>query len=306
MKYGYTRALSALMLTLLAAQGAVALTFKSVTAPAALIYSPDANVQATGRIRVVHDAYSGPFCVVLTQLSLLPAPVAPAEGLSYALYQPDTSPTYRLSLDGAPTNSTEVLTGNFAANPSSKRPFIDLGFAAFAYPSTLPPPGTYTATIRANLYASDYPPTGAPTDTTTFAVTVTVSSVTDISIVPTGSPFSVASTTANLSFGVLSANATRALDLLVRANVRYSLSLVSSNGGALANQADGSLIGYSLAAAGLPVSLQAGVASFIGVNAVATYSKPAKYGLSVSIRPFADFPVEGTYSDLVTVNVIAP
>jgi hypothetical protein len=294
------------MMGFLAASGAFALTFKSVTAPATLVYSPDAIVQTTGRIRVVHDSYSGPFCVVLTQLSLLPAPVAPAEGLSYALYQPDTSPTYRLSLDGAPTNSTEVLTGSFATNPSYKRPFVDLGFAVFAYPSTLPPPGTYTATIRANLYASDFPATGAPSDTTTFAVTVTVSSVTDISIVPTGASFSVASTAANLSFGVLSANATRALDLLVRANVRYSLSLVSANGGALSNQADGSLIGYSLAASGSVVPLQAGVASFVGVNADATYSRPAKYGISVSIRPFADFPVEGTYSDLVTVNVIAP
>jgi hypothetical protein len=281
-----------------------ALSIKSIQAPAALVYSPDGTAQTTSRVRVMHDGVPGDFCVVFTQLSLVPVSVAPAESLTYGLYWPDTSPTYRLALDGMPANANEVLSGTFL--DTSKKPFMDLGFAILVSSATMPPPGTYTATILASLYPMRYPVSGMPTDTQTFTVTVTVPSLTDLSIVPSGSPFSVSSTNASLSFGVLKAGATHSLDLMVRSNVRYSVSLLSANGGSLANSADGSLVGYDLLADGIAVTLAPGVASVIALNAPATYSKPVARGITIRIRDFSDFPVEGTYMDSITVNVSAP
>jgi len=284
-----------------------ALTIKSVAAPAALSYSPDGAVQTASRVRVAHDSFSGDFCVVFTQLSLVPVTASPAEPLSYGLYWPDTAPTYRLALNGLPANANEVLSGTFLQNSNiNKKPFMDLGFAIIVSPATMPPPGTYVATISAAVYPMAYPVSGSPSDAQTFTVTVTVPSLSDLSIVPTGSPFSVSSTSGSLSFGTLKAGATRDLDIVVRSNVRYSVSLLSANGGSLANSADGSLVGYALTADGVPVSLSPGVASVIALNAPATYGNPVARGITVRIKDFADFPVEGTYTDSITVNVSAP
>ncbi len=282
-----------------------ALSLKNITAPATLVYSPDSIVETTASIRVAHDAYLGPFSVVLTQISLVPASDPSAETLSFGLYKPDTSPTYRLSLNGFPANETEVLSGAFDS-ANSKKPFMSLGFAVIVSPSSLPPPGNYVATIRADLYASAFPVSGGAVDTDTFTVTVSVPALTDLSIVPGGGGFSSSMTTADVSFGTITAGASRGVDIRVRSNVHYSVSLVSANGGMLVNALDGGGISYTLAADGVPVSLPKGLASIVSLNAPPTWSNPSVSAISVTINPFSEFPVEGTYSDLITVNVTAP
>jgi hypothetical protein len=292
-------------LTILAMSAAPAQSLKNITSPSPLVYSPDVIVQTTGSIRVSHENYLGPFCVVLTQISLTPSTVAPAEGLTYGLYKPDISPVYQLSLTGSPSSDNEVLSGTFDS-VNIKKPFMSLGFALIVSPSSMPAPGTYVATIRADLYASAFPVSGSPVATDTLIVSVTVPSLTDVSVVPTGGSFSVGSTSADLSFGTINAGATRGVDIRVRSNVRYSVSLVSANGSALANALDGSLIPYTLSADGMAVSLPKGIASVITLSAAPTYGNPSVSGIAVTINQFSDFPVEGTYTDMVTVNVSAP
>lgn len=283
-----------------------ALTIKNIQSPAALTYSADQGVQTTGRVRVWHDGYSGTFGVVFTEISFAPAPGAASQKLSYGLYYPDAAPTYRLSLNGNPTTASEMIVGYFPPPSETKKPYVDAGFAVIVSPATMPAPGTYTATIRADLYHSGYPLTGTPVDSLNFSVVVTVPSIADLSIVPKGSPFSVSSTSATLSFGVMSAGEAREIDLLVRSNVRYSVSLGSSSGGSLLNAASGETVPYVLTSNGVPLALSPGTTGYAALNADPTFGSPKVYGLVVTIGAFSGLPVEGTYTDLITVNVLGP
>lgn len=286
--------------------GMGALTIKNIQAPAALTYSPDQSVQTTARVRVWHDGYSGTFGIVFTEISFSPAPGSSSQKLSYGLYVPDTAPTYRLSLGGNPASASEMIVGYFPPPSETKKPYVDAAFAVIVSPETMPAPGTYTATIRADLYHSGYPVTGAPVDSLSFPVVVTVPSIADLSIVPKGSAFSVSSTNATLSFGVMTAGSSRDVDLLVRSNVRYSVSLSSSSGGALREATSGETIPYTLTSNGVPLVLAAGSAGYAALNADPTFGVPKVYALAVAIGAFSRLPIEGTYTDLITVNVLGP
>ena len=172
--------------------------------------------------------------------------------------------------------------------------------------TTLPAPGTYTAIISEKIYGgSTYPASGAALDTNTLTVTITVGTIYDVSVVATGSAFSLASSSQALNFGTLAAGQTLGADILVRSNVSYSLSLASANLGSLVNNADStSSIGYSLSSNGTTASLNPGPAS-IANGAVATYASPQRYSLLATILPFS-FPSAGTYSDTITVILASP
>jgi hypothetical protein len=115
-----------------------ALTIKNIMTPAPVTYSPDAKAQTTGRVRVWHDGYTGPFAIIFTELSLMPRPASPADKLSYGLWVPDTSPTYRLSLTGFPASANEMFVGYFPPPNESKKPYLDAGFAVIVSPETMP------------------------------------------------------------------------------------------------------------------------------------------------------------------------
>jgi hypothetical protein len=300
------RSAIALAAALFGMTGLGALTIKSIQAPAALTYSPDQSVQTTSRVRIWHDGYSGSFGIVFTEISFAPAPATASQKLSYGLYYPDTAPTYRLSLGGNPSSASEMIVGYFPPPSETKKPYVDAGFAVIVSPSTMPAAGTYTATIRADLYHSGYPVTGAPVDSLSFSVVVTVPSIADLSIVPKGSAFSASSTSATLSFGVMSAGESRDVDLLVRSNVRYSVSLSSASGGALREATSGETIPYTMTANGVPLALSAGSVGYAALNADPTFGVPKVYALAATIGSFSRLPMEGTYTDLITVNVLGP
>ncbi len=304
-RYISRRAAALSLAAILLPAGAGALSFKHLFRLPLLTFSPDSVVQGSSTIRVSAEGYAGTFAIVFTQLSLAPTPAAPAEGLRYGLFQPAGTPTYELSITGAPASSKELILGSFAAN-APKNATTDVSFAALVSPLSLPPPGSYVANLKADLYASSYPLSGAPVDSLTFSVSVTVGSFFDVSLAPSGGSFSLASTSVALAFGVLAGGDSRGLDVLVRSNLGYSMTLGSANGGALANALDGSLLGYGLAFGGRAVSLSPGLPAPVVAGAAPTYSSPARYGLAVTISPFVDLPTEGSYSDALTISVSAP
>jgi hypothetical protein len=294
--------LSAFLVLFFAAEPSWALKLNAPTAPPTLVYSPNSVVQGQGSIAVQKGSYVGAFCVTFAQTSLTPAP---AEGLSYGLYQPAASPLYALALDGSPTNANEVLSGSFAPTDANNK-VLNLNFALLVSPATLPPPGSYQARITVSLYGSAYPPSGGVVGTKTLTLNVTVGSHFDLAVVPKGSAFSLASTSQSLAFGSLAEGDSREADILVRSNVIYSLTLSSAAGGGLACSADGSLLGYALQAGGVLLSLPAGLPASVAAAAPATYSSPARYPVSVDILPFAGLPTEGDYSDSLTLSLSAP
>jgi hypothetical protein len=301
-----SRGAVALAIALLAAEGAWALSFRYSSKVPALVYSPDSVVKGTGTIRVSNGGYAGPFAIVLTQLSLSPSPASPAEGLRYGLYQPAASPTYALSLTGSPSSSQELLLGSFAASQAGKNTSTNVSFAALVSPLSLPPPGTYTASLRAYLYASGFPLSGASVASLLITLSVTVGSHFDLSIAPVGDPFSLAATSSALAFGTLVPGDSRSVDVLVRSNVSYSLGLASAHGGALANAYDGSLVPYALSSNGGALSLSPALPAPLAAGARASYSLAARYALEVRISPFPGLPTEGDYFDTLTLTLSAP
>ncbi|MDP3176863.1 MAG: hypothetical protein Q8M76_03095 [Spirochaetaceae bacterium] len=268
-------------------------------------YSPNNTVTKTHTMRVKCGGTIGDFCVVLTQTSLTPATVPPAEGLTYEIWTPSASPLYQLSLDGTPDASTEVLSGNFPVG-STANTTVTLRMATKILPSTIPAPGTYVATIRADLYASAYPPSGAVQSTRTFTVTVTVGSFFDVSVVASGGAFLRTSTTGSMAFGTIIENDFRALDIVVRTNVGYGLSLRSTRGSAMRNASDGSLLPYILSFNGGDITLPAGSTVSVVTGAIATYGATKSYPVIVTIPPFLDLPTDGNYSDTVTIVLSSP
>lgn len=265
-------------------------------------YSPTAMAQAQTSIALSGKGYSGPVCVVFTELSRSPALNLPQQSVNYGLFSANGS--LQLSVNGSPASAQQTLQGVFANNsPSDAR--LSLDFLVEVFPTSLPPPGMNTITLRADLYASSYPPSGGIVDSVIFIVSIQVGSYYDVSVVPSGTAFSLSSTTTNLAFGSLQPNESEGADILVRSNIFYNLSLSSANGGAFLNASDGSKLPYSLTANGFPVSLSPEVPALIATGTPTGYGTPTRCALIVTVLPYTKLPTEGTYSDTITVNLSA-
>ncbi len=265
-------------------------------------FSPTTTVQASDSIELKSNGYSGPVCVVFTELSRWPSPGSPLQNVNYGLSSTDGF--LQFSVDGTSANPQEVLTATFPAGSKNNDRLV-AGFLIEVFPSTLPPPGQYQINLKADIYASAYPPSGGIVDSAIFTITVQVGNWFDVSIVASNNAFSLASTTATLDFGTLAANLSRGADILVRSNLSYKLFLSSTNGGALASLIDGTKIPYSLKVNGSTLSLLPATQSLVA-NATASFGNPARYAVTVTILPYQQLPTEGQYSDLLTVIVSAP
>jgi hypothetical protein len=267
-----------------------------------LAYSIFSDAQAQSSITLVSKNYSGPVCVVFTELSRFPSP-APTRGyLAYGLFSADGS--MPLSLTGTASGPQELLSGSFPPN-SRKNDEINLAFSVKAMSASLPLPGTHRISLRANLYASAYPPAGGVVASVTFSVSVGVGSYYDVSVVPQGGGFSSASTTASLAFGSLVAGESRNVDILARCNVSCNLSLSSANGGSFKCLSDPSAIPYSLTSNGASVALDQGTQAFISFGGTPGYEIPARYGIAITVLPYSSMVAEGAYSDTIFITLSA-
>jgi len=82
----------------------------------------------------------------------------------------------------------------------------------------------------------------------------------DISVIPTGQPFSVTNTTETLNFGTLSTGDTKSADIRIKTNAGYSLYASSLNNGALKHLSLNSFISYTANFAGVAASLSGSAA----------------------------------------------
>jgi spore coat protein U-like protein len=240
--------------------------------------------------------------VAFTEVSRYPSPSIGLQSLNYGLFSADGAT--QLSVDGSPAGAQETLIGSFPRG-SKRNDSLNLPFLMKVFPTSLPPPGTTWINLRADLYANSAP-SGRIVDTLNFYMSVAVAGYYDLSVVPTGGTFSLASTTAALAFGTLVAGAVKGTDILVKSNVSYSLGLSSLNGGAFANAADGSKLPYSLSVNGSAVALSPGIRTLVATNAQASYGASARYALLVTVLPFVGLPAQGSYSDTITVTLSAP
>ncbi len=265
-------------------------------------YSPAAVQQAAGSITITSNRYSGPLCIEFTELSRSPASPAPAENADYGLFSADGATA--LSLDGSPSSAQQILQLIFPAR-SKRTDRLSASFLVNVFPATLPPPGIHIITLRADLYASSYPPSGGVVSSTVFAIRIAVGTFYDVSLVSAGSAFNLGSTSERLTFAALSAHDTRGMDLLVKSNIAYTLSISSVNSGSFINAADGTALAYALSADGTTLNLAGGFPALVAGGVLPTYALPKRFALQVTILPYTLLPTEGTYSDILTITLAA-
>jgi hypothetical protein len=269
---------------------------------ATVIYSSTMEQRAYQSVELVSERYSGPICIIFTELSRFPATAVPSAGIDYRLT--DQSGASRLSVDGNPASAQETLRGVFPPQ-SKKDDRLVLDFLVTIRPTNLPASGMHTITMKADLYASAFPPTGGIVESRTFFIIVQVHDHFDISTVPTGGNFSKSSVTASLNFGALQPYVSRGADVLVRSNVSFVLSLTSLNGNAFVNMADGFRLPYSFSVNGGVFDLQAGTRTVIANGAPPTFGDPTRYSIVVTVLPYSSLPTEGAYSDHITITLAA-
>lgn len=164
------------------------------------------------------------------------------------------------------------------------------------------------ANLSLDLYAGTL--LGAPKLVASAPITfrALVESSVDLSLVKPGAPFDISDTTQRIDFGVLASGAQRAVDLVVRSNAGYAVSLQSLNRQAMVHAeapAVRDTVAYQLVLSGGGVDLSSGapvqVLSGTGTTPVAGIAFPIEFTVGeVSGREAA-----GTYSDIISVTVTA-
>lgn len=216
----------------------------------------------------------------------------------------DSAVTRNIILDNANAQTDQdALIGSFSGPGQQEQPFDVI------VPSgQFPPPGQYSDSPRMVVYEGTVG-TGSIFSAQFYGpidVNVTVPSFVQLSLVDAGAPYSAAQVDYMMDFGVLSAGMSRQVDLVVRSNETFGVSLESANGGAMAIQSagDGSTVPYQLSVDGSPIDLSGGLPVPILDAVGPTDLAGRRYQISVEIQDFG-FATDGVYEDAVTVVVTA-
>lgn len=166
-------------------------------------------------------------------------------------------------------------------------------------------PATYTDTVQFKAYLGSL---ASPSldDTQSVTLQAPVAQVAELSIVDAGGGFDLASQVKTIDFGVLTANLKRSVDILVRSNSGYDVSLQSENAGVMriTDPSDGSTVSYTLTVNGGLVDLASGAAvNAAGANGLTT-SAGARLRTEVTIGAIGDASA-GNYRDAITIVVAA-
>jgi len=222
--------------------------------------------------------------------------------LSYQLYDSSIARNILKDLSATPAPQ-EVLSGSFPDDSGWSSQ--DLSFVVVVPPGQFPQAGMYQDTITLTLYSGTLD-SYAQKAQRTFRVSVTMPSITELSLVPPGAPFNASSTSSTLNFGILETGKTQVIDVLVRSNQLYSLSLVSQFGNALRiiDPTDTSEVPLQITINGNPVTLTPNVSYLVVTSASPTPYAGTRYALSFTIQD-ADFPTSGDYSCVLTFTLQA-
>jgi hypothetical protein len=223
--------------------------------------------------------------------------------LSYQLFK-DPALTYVLRDVPNLTSANDYIAGSFSGgSPQSQALsyYVQIPFTAATTP-TLKPPGTYQDVVTIKAYqGSTLTQFAAPLATKSVVITTSIPRIIEISLVPTGGIFDPTQTSRTVDFGVLTTGAVQALDVLVRSNAGYRVTLSSQNGGVMKNSS-GTIqtnIPYTIAANGTSTSLGSPVALPSGSGQTALNG--VRIPLSVTIGDVSG-AMAGQYTDSITVT----
>ena len=195
----------------------------------------------------------------------------------------------------------EVLSGVFLAGETVKT----LNFVVVIPPEQIKPAGLYTGGIRVTAYEGT-PASFAPRDTRTITISVPLAEVTELSLVSPGSSFNPNAKGQLLEFDTLAAGKVRDLDMRIRSNAGYRVSMHSENGGVMKNLAAGinTTIPYTVQVTGQTFSLGESATEILsGANQLTT-PQGEQHPMSVTIGD-ASGAAAGSYRDVIIVTVIS-
>ncbi len=223
--------------------------------------------------------------------------------LAYYVYDDVAQRNILKDLSVSPSPA-EVLSGSFP--DSSKFQTQTRNFAVAIPAGTFPVAGTYTDTLIMTLYPGTVTSHGTSADQSSFSLTIKVPKLMDLSLVAANSFFDLNSVALTMDFGLLSAGSTRSADLVVRSNAPYGVTVTSRNGGIMKinDPADSSTVPYTFDVNGTARTLPAGTAASIASGMAPTGFEGTRFRLSFTIGDFG-MATEGTYSDVLTLTVIA-
>lgn len=220
-----------------------------------------------------------------------------SDRLSYNLYKDNTSNVPLKALADA-SNSNEYVRLAFQGNQSTVSATIEGRLPIPNQGRTFLPEGRFVdlvnATVVGGLFNSD-------SDTTNFQIEVTNPIAVDISLVPPGSTFDPSATSYTLDYAEITQGESRRVDLRVKSNAGFTVSLESQGGGRMLHTSENDNIQYTLKVNnGVQSFSGPGVPLVIGTATGVTQTNGSLFELEFLTGSPAG-KLAGQYQDVITI-----
>jgi len=221
------------------------------------------------------------------------------DSLGYEIYDSVTRRTALRDLPAA--TASEVLSGAFGPGEDVK----ELSYVVLVPPEQVRPSGFYTQPIKITVYQGTRD-SYVEKDAKTVVFSIRVDSVAEMSLGEPGSPFDATAKGHRLDFGNLEKSKARGLDMRVRSNAGYHVTMESENGGVMKNidPRSHATIPYSLQINNTAVGLARVGQTVLTRSNWLTDRNGDLHQVLVTIGQVGNAPA-GTYRDNITVTVVS-
>lgn len=221
-----------------------------------------------------------------------------ANQVTYNLYK-DNSTNNPLKTINDSNNNSERIRFRFKKNVLSENLTFEARLPVPNLGRTNIPTGSYSDLITATIEPRRNNVVSA---STSFQVSLNLPPEIDISLVNPGGVFDPSQTNYTMNFNEISQGDSRQVDLKVRSNAGYSLSLSSQNGGSLKHLSENYNIPYQISVNGTPRSFSGpGAPLVLGTGSGNTPPQGVNFALSVEIGDPSN-KLAGNYQDIITVT----
>jgi spore coat protein U-like protein len=221
------------------------------------------------------------------------------DSLGYEIYDSVTRRTALRALPAA--TASEVLSGAFSPGEDVK----ELSYVVLVSPEQVRPSGFYTQPIKITVYQGtrdNY----VEQDAKTVLFSIRVDPVAEMSLGEPGSPFDAKAKGHRLDFGNVEKGKAKGLDMRVRSNTGYHVTMESENGGVLKSidPRNPATIPYTLQINSAAVSLGRTRQTVLSRGTRLTDRNGDRHEVLVTIDQFGNSPA-GTYQDNLTLTVVS-
>jgi len=303
----FARWLAALALALAAAPGWASVYYISTPSYNSVEYSPATGFSVALTISVGHGLGSAePFFVTFggglngTVGARLQS-IASGSTCPYWLYA-DAGGSAVLSDLANGAQADQVLSGTLAADVNT----LSLTFYYVIPAELYPPMGFYSDTVSISLYDGTLAAhSDTPNNSQNIQFLATVNGAVSLSVVDPGGAFDASVYNATLAFGYLTPRQRLGVDLIVRANKTYTLSLTSQHQWIMTRTdiLNADAVPYTCEVNGALQSVASGTVDLGGASY--TSLEGDRYSAVFVIGDFWDLTA-GTYSDTITITVGTP